>query len=120
MNQDQLNILLALVTNELIHSLFEVHNIREKVKRLKAYMDKQPYKELALKVDTRAKSYAITTASFFLFTLPLYFGYVKLDLDELTAYKLMVALLIFCFFANAYFIDKYHVEIEQITKKFKK
>lgn len=120
MDQVQLNILLTLVTNEFIHTNFEVHNIREKVKRLKAYIAKTPYKEMSLKIDTRAKSYSISALSFFLFIVPIYFAYSFFDISEINAYKLMAGLLVLTFFTNAYFIDKYHVEIERVTKKFRK
>lgn len=120
MNQTLINLVLALVTNELLHNVLEVKNIREKVKRLKAYTDKKPYKEMSMKIDTRAKSYGISTVAFLIFVLPLFGFYSVLDVSGDTALKLIVALLVVTYFTTAYSIDKYHVEIEQITKKFKK
>ncbi len=120
MNQTLLNLLLALVTNELLHSMLEVKNVREKVRRLATYMDKKPYKELSINIDTRAKAYAISFVAFVIPTALLFGLYSLLDLSGNVALKLMIGLLVITYFASGVLIDKYHVEIEQITKKFKK
>lgn len=120
MNQTLINLALALATNELLHNIFEIKNIREKVKRLVAYMDKKPYKELPLNIDTRAKSYAVALIAFMVFTLPLFGIYTLLNINADTAIKLIVGLLVASFVLTGYFVDQYHVDIEKVTKRFKK
>lgn len=120
MNQTLINLALALATNELLHILFEVKSMREKIVRLTAYMDNKPYKEIPLNINTRAKAYAISVIAFFIFVAPLFGLYTLLDLSADTAIKVIVGLLIASYIMTAFFVDKYHVEIERVTKRFKK
>lgn len=120
MNQNLINLLLALATNEMVHNVLEVKNMREKLKRLTAYMNKQPYKELPINIDTRLKSYSISLLAFVAFVGPLWLMFSWIDLSENTALKLLVGLLVAAFAATAVTVDKWHVDIEKITRPFMK
>ncbi|MDQ5886200.1 MAG: hypothetical protein QG628_597 [Patescibacteria group bacterium] len=118
MNQSILNLILALSVNELVHNALEVMNMREKLRRLTAYMHKKPYKELPINIDTRAKSYGVSFIAFIVFVLPLWGVFTLIDLDQTLALKLVVALLIAAYFVTAVTVDQWHVDIEKITRPF--
>jgi hypothetical protein len=120
MDQMLLNLVLALAVNELFHNFAEVKNMREKVNRLQCYMQNKPYKEIPLNIDTRAKSYALSF-SIFLVVVSLGFGFFTwLDLNSDVALKLIAGLLIVTYALTAITVDQFHVEIEKVTKPFKK
>ncbi len=93
--------------------------MREKLRRLSAYMNHKPYKELPININTRTKSYAISVVAFVLFVVPLWGAFTFIDLDTATALKLIIALLVAAYFVTAVMVDKWHVDIEKITKPFK-
>lgn len=120
MDQTVVNLALALSTNAVIHTLAETQNVRAKVKRLKAYIDKKPFKEMPVNIDTRAKSYGISLIMFVVFNAILFGVYSMFDVGATEAFKIIIVMLNVEFLAMAVLLDKYHVEIEQVTKKFKK
>ncbi len=120
MNQTIINLLLALATNELLHNGLEINNMREKLRRLSAYMNKKSYKELPVNIDTRAKSYTVSFIAFAVFVLPLWGAFTLLNLDQTFALKLIVCLLIASYIVTAVVADQWHVDIEKITKPFRK
>jgi hypothetical protein len=118
MNQTLINLILALSVNELVHNAMEVMNMREKLRRLSAYMNKKSYKELPINIDTRAKSYGVSLVAFFVFVLPLWGVFTLVDLEQNLALKLIIALLVAAYFVTAVSVDQWHVDIEKITKPF--
>lgn len=120
MDQTVVNLALALSTNAVIHTLAETQNVRAKVKRLSAYIDKKPFKEMPVNIDTRAKSYGISLIMFVVFNAILFGVYSMFDVGATEAFKIIIVMLNVEFLAMAVLLDKYHVEIEQVTKKFKK
>ena len=120
MDQTYINLALALSTNAVIHTLAETQNVRAKVKRLNAYIDKKPFKEMPVNIDTRAKSYGISLIMFVVFNAILFGVYSLFDVGVTGAFKIIIVMLTVEFLAMAVLLDKYHVEIEQVTKKFKK
>lgn len=120
MNQNLINLILALSVNELVHNALEIMNMREKLRRLSAYMHKKPYKELPININTRAKSYGVSFIAFIVFVIPLWGMFTFIDLSQDLALKLIVALLVAAFFVTAITVDKWHVDIEKITKPFMK
>ena len=120
MNQDLINLILALSVNELVHNTLEVINMREKLRRLSAYMNKKTYKELPIKIDTRAKSYGVSFFAFLIFVLPLWGIFTVIDLETTMALKLIVGLLVASYAVTAITVDQWHVDIEKITKPFMK
>jgi len=115
-----MNLLLALAANELIHNIAEVMGMRNKVKRLTAYIDKLPFKELPINIDTRLKSYAVSTVLFLVFVGLLYAVFSVIALDTTAALWTAIGLLVLSYFTTAVLVDAYHVDIEQVTKRFKK
>lgn len=120
MEQMLMNLLLALAANELIHNIAEVAGMRNKVKRLTAYMDKLPFKELPVNIDTRLKSYAVSTVLFVVFVGLLYTVFSVIALDTTVALWTAIGLLVLSYFTTAVLVDAYHVDIEQVTRRFKK
>lgn len=119
MNQTLINLLLALAANEVTHGVAEAMSARRKVKRLQAYINKQPFTEDKMNINTRAKSYGIATAAFVIFT-GVFFGiFSLLDLQGDTALTVGVVLLVVAYFVSGVLMDRYHVEIERVTKPFK-
>lgn len=115
-----LSLALALAANELIHNVFEVAGMRRKLTRLAAYIDKRPFKEMRLNINTRTKSYALALVVFLVFVIPLYILFLWLDLDTDTGLRLIIFFLVVSYSVTAVTVDQFHVEIEKITKKFKK
>lgn len=120
MDQTLINLVLALATNELIHNVLEVQNMREKVRRLSTYISGKPYKEMPLNIDTRAKSYGISFAIFIVVVSVLFAFYTWLDFSGDTALRILVLLLVVSYAATAVTVDQFHVDIEKVTKPFKK
>lgn len=120
MNQTIINLLLALATNELLHNGLEINNMREKLRRLSAYMNKKSYKELPVNIDTRAKSYTVSFIAFVVFILPLWGVFTLLNLEQSLALKLILSLLVGSYIVTAVVADQWHVDIEKITKPFRK
>lgn len=119
MDQTQLNIILALSANAFMHITIEIWSVREKVRRLSAYMNKKPYKEFPLNINTRLKSYTFSLIGFLLMTGVAYIFFCWLNLSASTAYRVIVGLFIATFLMIAIGLDKYHVEIERVTRPFK-
>jgi hypothetical protein len=119
MNQELINLALAVSANEILHNFFEIKSMRDKLKRLTCYMSKKPYKELPINIDTRLKSYTVSFIAFFIFVIPLYFMFSLLTLEQPVALELLVGLLIIAYSITAVTADRWHVEIEKITRPFK-
>jgi hypothetical protein len=120
LNQTIINLALALATNELLHNIIEVNGIRSKVARLKAYINGETFKEIPLNIDTRPKAYAIATIAFIVIVGILFGTYSLLDINAEDAFVIIIGLLVASYFATGIMVDKYHVDIEQVTRKFKK
>lgn len=120
MSQFLINFALALATADLLHNIAEAANVRNKVARLNAYISKQPFTEMKLKIDTRVKSYGISLVSFVVLVgLPLaLFSWLNLSISA--AFWYIVTVLTISYFALAVLLDKYHVEIERVTRPFMK
>lgn len=119
MDHTLINLVLALATNEIFHNFIETKSARDKIVRLQAYISKKPYKEMKLKIDTRAKSYGISAVAFIAGVGIFWAIYSALNIAESTALKLIIGIMILSFVVLAVFMDKYHVDIERVTKQFK-
>jgi hypothetical protein len=120
MNLTLQSLVLALITQELFHVLAEVMSTREKVKRLGAYLAGERYKEMKLKIDSRPKTFMVATVLLLLFTLPLWLLFYKLNLAINTSLVYMVIVSQLTYWAMFIGLDKYHVDIEKLTQKYKK
>ncbi|MDB5184150.1 MAG: hypothetical protein JWO07_831 [Candidatus Saccharibacteria bacterium] len=120
MTQFLINLTLALVTADLLHNLSESANVRNKVARLSAYINKKSYTEMKMKIDTRAKSYGLSIAGFVVLTgIPLaVLSFINPHGDGALWYAIIV--LFISYFGLAVMLDKYHVEIERVTRPFMK
>ena len=113
-------LVLALCINEFIHACSEAWAARDKVKRLSDYVNKKPHKEMRLKVDTRLKSYAFSMSIIIILTPIFYFGINILNLSNETCLILSIVALVLSYVVGFVLMDKYHVDIEKVTKIFKK
>ncbi len=120
MDQSLINLMLALAANELIHNVLEVQNMRDKLKRLSTYMAGKSYKEIPLNIDTRLKSYGLSFTIFIVVVGALFAFFSWLSLSPDTAVKTVIVLLVLSYAATAVTVDQFHVDIEKITKPFKK
>lgn len=120
MDQTLINLLLALATNELIHNIIEANSVRQKVARLSAYINKKPYQEMKVKVDTRAKAYGIATVAFVVVTGILFGIFSLINLQGNTALWYGIVVLVLAYFVSGILLDKFHVEIERVTRPFMK
>ncbi len=120
MNYTLLNLILALLTNELLHNVIEIMSVREKVKRLDAYSSGRKWKEMKLNIDTRTKSYSLSLVGLIVVVLPLWGLFMWLSFSLYTALKYGIIVLVLTYWLTAIGLDKYHVEIERITRRYMK
>ena len=113
-------LILALCMNEFIHVCSEAWAANEKVARLSARIEHEQYKEMKIKVDTRLKSYAISVAIMLILVPLFYFGLEFVDLGNNAALILSALTLVASYVVGFVWMDKYHVNIEKITRKFDK
>lgn len=111
--------ILALSANNLIHSTVEVQSAKKKVSRLDAYINKKPYKESNIKIDTRIKSYSISFVMFLLITSFFYTLFLFIDIPSKQSLMISIILLVISYAIEAVGFDSFHVEIEKVTNKFK-
>lgn len=111
--------ILALSVNNLIHSTVEVQSAKKKVSRLDAYINKKPYKESNIKIDTRIKSYSISFVMFLLITSFFYTLFLFIDIPSKQSLMISIILLVISYAIEAVGFDSFHVEIEKVTNKFK-
>lgn len=115
-----LEIACALALAHFIQVLFETSQVRKKVTRLQTYMNGKKYKEMPININTRAKSYGISLLGFIGFFALSYFIFWLLK-PTLTAGLVEISVLLIISYAwVAFDLDRYHVAIETVTKKFKK
>ena len=119
MQLDITNLILALCINELIHVASEAWAANDKLARLLSYITKKPYKEIPIKVNTRPKSYAFSIGLFIIIVPIIYFGLGLLSLSASTALKLSALVLVVAYVVGFVWMDKWHVNIEKITNRFK-
>ena len=114
-------LLLAITVAHGLHSVLEPVNILNKVRELQALVNnKKPTVKIYPGIDTRAKAYTLGFLVLFLPTLVV-FGLLSLvQIDISTAMILCIIVILTIEVINEVAIDRYHVEIEQISKKFRK
>jgi hypothetical protein len=114
------SLLLAASIVHTLHSFGEVRNIREKVKRLEAYIAKKPYKEIPININTRLKGIGFGYLLVIVLFLPVW-GLVNVVSPSVeTAVVLSLMSIILIELINTVTIDAYHAEIEKVTQRFKK
>lgn len=111
---------LALATNELIHNIAEITGMRHKLNRLQAYIGGKPYTEMKLRIDTRLKAYALSTGIFIVAVSVLVIFYTLIDLSVANSLYLLIFLLIASFAVTMALVDKFHVDMERVTRPFMK
>jgi hypothetical protein len=113
------NILVAVVFAHTMHSLLEPVNIRAKVARLAAYIDKKPAKEIPININTRAKGIGLGYGIVLMLFL-IGFSFASLiDPTTKTSILFAVVAMVIIELVNTVTIDAYHAEIEKVTKRFK-
>jgi uncharacterized transporter YbjL len=120
MNQQLINLVLALATGELIHNILEVSNVRRKVKRLSTYISGATYPEMKMQIDTRPKAYVLSLVGFAVVTAVLFGIFSIFNLTGNNVLMFLAIVLTLAYFATAILLDKYHVEIERVTRPYMK
>lgn len=120
MNQHLINLMLALVTNHFLQIISDIMSVREKVKRLDAYINNRPWKEMKFHINTRLKSYSISIVWLILVLIPLYGLFSWLHLSPNGALRFSAIILFLTYYVTFIGFDRYHVEIERVTRKFMK
>jgi hypothetical protein len=111
-------LVLALAAGELVHNLIESQEVRKKVKWLGLGLTGKPYKDnIPFKIDTRAKSYALSLIGLVITTAIFYLIFSILKLSDHKSLEVVVVLLILAYVVTAVILDKYHVEIARLTPK---
>ena len=114
------NLLLATAIAHTGHSLLEPVNIRAKVARLGKHMDNQKVKEIPININSRPKAYLAALISLAVVFVPSWLIMSSVDPLPRTAMLWTIILVIVVEVINTVNIDKYHVEIEHLTRRFKK
>lgn len=115
------NLLIAVATATSIHRLFEPGGINYKLSRLEKAASSGEIETPPLKgIDTRAKAYGLGLAVVSVTTAVTYFAAGLFDPSIKTTALYCVAMLVTADVISMMSIDKYHVNIEKLTKKFKK
>lgn len=114
------NLLLAAAIAHTGHSLFEPVNIRAKVARLQKHMDKEPVKEMPVNINTRPKAYLAAAVTLAVMFIPAWLIVSAVDPQPKTAMLWAFWLTVLIEVVNTVVIDKYHVDIERLTRRFTK
>ncbi len=115
-----LNLLIALIGNELIHNAFEIWGIRQKVAWLHARIDKRPHGEWPININTAVKAYGLHVFLFFVIT-GVFFGLLlALNLSQTVLLRLGILLLVASYALTTLTIHEFHSEIGVLLKRFKR
>lgn len=111
MNIDALRLLTALIINEVLHNLFEIWGIRQKVQWLNMSMHGKPHSTWPINIDNNRKVWLLHITMMLLFTSLAYWllGECGLVDDKLVA--IGVGLLIGSYIYTVYKVHFYHSEI---------
>jgi hypothetical protein len=121
MNQHIINLALAMAANSLVHNTIEAQEVRKKVKWLSLSMQGKRYKDvIPFQIDTRLKSYAISSLGLIIFVAVFYLIFTLLNLSLVKSIWTVIILLTLAYISSAYLLDKYHVEIAVLTRPFLK
>lgn len=115
------NFLIAVSTATALHRLMEPNNINYKLKRLSSAIKTGKIEVPPMKgIDTRAKAYALGLMMVIMVTAIGYFvaGFFDSTTTQSVIYSVVV--LLFADVVTMIAIDKYHADIEKITKSFGK
>lgn len=122
--QNLLSLVCALALALFVMLCFETSQVRRKVARLQAYLVGQKWRnnwvERHLPVKTRAKSYLISLVGFVVFVGLGLIIFKWLRPGPYMALDIIIALLLLSYAWVAFDLDRFHVEIEKITRKVRK
>lgn len=110
----------ALAFNELIHLVFEIWGIRQKVTWLTARIDHKPHGNWPVNIDTLGKTLLLHGVMFATITC-LFFGIMLwLELPTQTLLLVAVVLLVVAYSFTTFGMDGYHREIGRLLKRFER
>jgi hypothetical protein len=113
------HLVLALAAAQLLHGFSEVVSARMKVARLSAYIQGQPWTEMQLKIDTRPKAYGFALAVFVILTAVFFGVFTAVNAEGNTLLIIAGALVLTTYLAEILGFDRYHTDIEAVTRPFK-
>lgn len=109
----------ALAVNELVHIIFEIWGVRQKVSWLDRRINNLSHGKWPLNINTLGKTLLLHSIMFILIT-GVSFG-ILLQLGLSTEQFLLIAIcaLIVCYSYTTFSVDAYHTEIGKVLKRFK-
>ncbi len=115
-----LNLLVALIGNELAHNCFEIWGMRQKVSWLQARMDSQPHGDWPININTAAKAYGLHTVLFFGITAILFALLLILNFSQENLIMLGLLLLVISYALTTLTVHEFHLEIGRLLRRFKR
>lgn len=115
-----LNLLIALVGNELIHNCFEIWGIRQKVHWLNARMESRPHSDWPINIDTDAKAYGLHFALLLGVSGLFFILLLLINLPFKVLVLLGISLLLVSYILTTLNIHKFHLEIGRLLRRFKR
>jgi hypothetical protein len=113
-------LLAALAVNELLHILFEVWGIRQKVSWLQARMDNKPHGDWPININNLTKTLTLHAALFLLITCVTFATFIILDVSSRTLLQISIGLLIVTYAYTVFGMDAFHSEIGHLLKRYKR
>ncbi len=110
----------GLALNELLHIVFEIWGIRQKVSWLTARMDSKPHGAWPLNIDTLAKTLLLHSLMFIVFSGFSFalFSYLNLSIE--TSLQLSILFLVFTYSFTVFGMDAFHGDIGKLISRYKK
>jgi hypothetical protein len=111
------HLLVAIATSTSLHAVLEPSNLMRKLRRLDIAIKTGKIEALPLKgIDTRAKSYAFGLSIIGVFSLIAYICARLVDPGVLASIKYSIVVVLVAEIILMMRLDRYHVEIEKITR----
>lgn len=109
----------ALAINELIHLVFEIWGLRQKIAWLTARMDKKPHGTWPININSFTKTILLHLMLFTFFVGVSFVIFAVTGLSAAALLMLSVAVLIICYIYTVLNLDKLHCEIGKLLKRYK-
>lgn len=113
-------LLAALAVNELVHIIFEIWGIRQKVAWLTARMDKKPHGDWPLNINTITRTLLLHTGMFIVFVGLVFLLLIKLGLATHVLMWVAVVALVVTYAFTVLGMDAYHSEIGGLLRRYKR
>lgn len=115
-----LQLLVALAVGELVHNLFEIWGMRQKVAWLGLNMDGKPHGKWPLYIKTYTQVWVLHI-SILVFVAGLSYGlFALLNISDNVAILIGIMTLLLCYGIVVHKVHRFHMEIGRLIRKAKK